>query len=175
MNENWHQHQHLKAIETTRSAVARQESEILRLAEESQHVIINHMLNKLVKQSSIDETEIEITNNDDELIISGNNLDQIQTENETSFIIHSNYSSQKSIKKSNGTGSFAPLGHDARNYSQMFYAQRKLELSLVMWRRRVKKRKKLLSYKLKNYNYFLLTRLMNYCNKINNSFVTLLI
>jgi hypothetical protein len=61
------------AIETTRSAVARQESEILRLAEESQHVIINQMLNKLVKQSSIDETEIEDTNNntnnDDELNI----------------------------------------------------------------------------------------------------------
>ena len=42
------------AIETTRSAVARQESEILRLAEESQHVIINQMLSKLVKQPSVD-------------------------------------------------------------------------------------------------------------------------
>jgi len=115
------------AIETTRSAVARQESEILRLAEESQHVIINQMLNKLVKQSSIDETEIEDTNNntnnDDELNIDGNNLDQFQTENETSFIIQSNYSSQKSMKKSNGTGLNVPLSHDARNYSQIFYAQ----------------------------------------------------
>lgn len=35
--------------ESTRSAVARQESEILRLAEESQHVIISQMLTKLVK------------------------------------------------------------------------------------------------------------------------------
>ena len=35
--------------DTARSAVARQESEILRLAEESQHVIISQMLNKIVK------------------------------------------------------------------------------------------------------------------------------
>ena len=37
--------------ESARSAVARQESEILRLAEESQHVIISQMLNKIVKKS----------------------------------------------------------------------------------------------------------------------------
>ena len=82
-------------------------------------MIINQMLNKLVKQSSIDETEIEDinnnTNNDDELNIDGNNLDQFQTENETSFIIQSNYSSQKSMKKSNGTGLNVPLSHDSRN------------------------------------------------------------
>ena len=39
--------------ESARSVVARQESEILRLAEESQHVIISQMLNKLVKQTSV--------------------------------------------------------------------------------------------------------------------------
>ena len=36
--------------ESARSAVARQESEILRLAEESQHVIISQMLTKLTKR-----------------------------------------------------------------------------------------------------------------------------
>jgi len=46
--------------ESARSAVARQESEILRLAEESQHVIISQMLNKLVKKSDFDSSE---TNN----------------------------------------------------------------------------------------------------------------
>ena len=37
--------------ESARSIVARQESEILRLAEESQHVIINQLLNNIVKKS----------------------------------------------------------------------------------------------------------------------------
>jgi hypothetical protein len=40
--------------ESARSIVARQESEILRLAEESQHVIISQLLNNLVKKG--DET-----------------------------------------------------------------------------------------------------------------------
>ncbi|CAF0758756.1 unnamed protein product [Brachionus calyciflorus] len=40
--------------DTVRSAVARQESEILRLAEESQHVIISQMLNKIVKSDGSD-------------------------------------------------------------------------------------------------------------------------
>ena len=38
--------------ESTRSIVARQESEILRLVEESQHVIISQMLNKIVAQNT---------------------------------------------------------------------------------------------------------------------------
>jgi hypothetical protein len=38
-------------VESTRSIVARQESEILRLVEESQHVIISQMLTKIVSQN----------------------------------------------------------------------------------------------------------------------------
>lgn len=38
--------------ESARSAVARQESEMLRMAEESQHVIISQMLNKLHKRKT---------------------------------------------------------------------------------------------------------------------------
>jgi hypothetical protein len=127
------------AVETTRSAVARQESEILRLAEESQHVIINQMLNKLVKQASIDE--IETDNNDEDGNISNvnsnsiSNLDSsskdqiiIKTENETSFIFNNNNHRQKSSKtKINKELTDActnvPLSQMERNYSQMFYAQ----------------------------------------------------
>jgi hypothetical protein len=129
------------AVETTRSAVARQESEILRLAEESQHVIINQMLNKLVKQASIDE--IETDNNDEdgnisnELNVNSNSIsnidscskDQIiKTENETSFIFNNNNHRQKSNKtKLNKELADActnvPLSQMERNYSQMFYAQ----------------------------------------------------
>ena len=43
--------------ESARSAVARQESEILRLAEESQHVIISQMLNKLVKKTDFNSSD----------------------------------------------------------------------------------------------------------------------
>ena len=129
------------AVETTRSAVARQDSEILRLAEESQHVIINQMLNKLVKQASIDE--IETDNNDEdgnisnELNVNSNSIsnidscskDQIiKTENETSFIFNNNNHRQKSNKtKLNKELADActnvPLSQMERNYSQMFYAQ----------------------------------------------------
>lgn len=48
--------------DTARSAVARQESEILRLAEESQHVIISQMLNKIVKT---DESGFQESRDDD--------------------------------------------------------------------------------------------------------------
>ncbi len=47
--------------ESARSAVARQESEILRLAEESQHVIISQMLSKLVKKTSTDKCLSHVT------------------------------------------------------------------------------------------------------------------
>ncbi|RNA34635.1 hypothetical protein BpHYR1_046309 [Brachionus plicatilis] len=48
--------------DTARSAVARQESEILRLAEESQHVIISQMLNQIVKT---DESGSQKSRDDD--------------------------------------------------------------------------------------------------------------
>lgn len=48
--------------DTARSAVARQESEILRMAEESQHVIINQMLNQIVKT---DESSSQKSKDDD--------------------------------------------------------------------------------------------------------------
>lgn len=51
--------------ESARSAVARQESEILRLAEESQHVIISQMLNKLVKKGDFHSSEASNNNNND--------------------------------------------------------------------------------------------------------------
>ena len=54
--------------EATRSHVARQESEILRLAEESQHVIISQLVNKIVKQASFNEDDDQpastVTTND---------------------------------------------------------------------------------------------------------------
>ena len=81
--------------ESARSAVARQESEILRLAEESQHVIISQMLNKLVKQShssdaitvnneSNENTEKPSINSDEtfsHLKASGSSLSNLDVEN----------------------------------------------------------------------------------------------
>lgn len=104
-------------LETTRSAVARQESEILRLAEESQHVIINQMLSKLVKQTSVDlgtdsnnlsrENLNEVANDEMSEIKS-----KVTTEDETKQF-------NKSLKKNK----LAPLVSIERNFSQLFFAQ----------------------------------------------------
>jgi len=65
--------------ETTRSAVARQESAILRLAEEDQNLIINQMYNK--QAASIDEIERDNTYKD------ATTLDSSSSKDQTSFII----------------------------------------------------------------------------------------
>jgi hypothetical protein len=54
--------------EAAKSVIARQESEILRLAEESQHVIISQLANKIVHQSSIPEEGEENTLNSNRFI-----------------------------------------------------------------------------------------------------------
>lgn len=106
------------ALETTRSAVARQESEILRLAEESQHVIINQMLNKLVKQTSVDmgtdSNNMSIENiNEENQDVPTELSNNVITEDETKPF------TGKSFKKSK----LAPLSGMERNFSQIFFAQ----------------------------------------------------
>ena len=115
-------------IETTKIAVARQESEILRLAEESQHVIINQMLNKLVKQASVDLVAND-TNNDESLEQTNSSLPVIvttTTEDETtnSFMRSFKRSHNSATSVSTGNNSIKPmLSGMERNYSAIFYAQ----------------------------------------------------
>lgn len=45
--------------QSQRNRVARQESEMLRLAEESQHVIISQLANKIIRTSSAEESHID--------------------------------------------------------------------------------------------------------------------
>ena len=118
------------AVETTRSAVARQESEILRLAEESQHVIINQMLNKLVKQTSVDigsdsnNLSTENIVETDDLTDILRNRDTVNTEAETSF--NKPFKRNKELIKEQTNLGIKPLINLSgmeRNFSQMFYAQ----------------------------------------------------
>jgi hypothetical protein len=145
------------AIETTRSAVARQESEILRLAEESQHVIINQMLSKLVKQPSVDLTNDDETmahlDNSEENNANQNDLPVILTtthENDTNNFIRSFKNSVRAGQSkcsapntsinnncSSNTGNNTnfmikpiPTGIE-RNYSAIFYAQTQANVLVV--------------------------------------------
>jgi hypothetical protein len=81
-------------VESTRSIVARQESEILRLVEESQHVIISQMLNKIVHNQNLEttpltssspDTNANNTTNTSDLAASRNDLDESRLTDESTL------------------------------------------------------------------------------------------
>jgi hypothetical protein len=102
--------------EPSRRAIARQETEILRLAEESQHVIISQMLNKMVKTDAKykkqqfkqkDHTITEIS-------------DDYQSEEQKTEEIVQNKDSNDSSRESN---EFKHINQAHRNSSQIWFVQ----------------------------------------------------
>jgi hypothetical protein len=122
------------ASESVRSAIARQESEMLRLAEESQHVIITQMLNKMVKvpkgrikskgKEAVTDT---VTKADDEQVFSIELYDEKAIDVDHS-VENEDYLGALDPKNGDKNNNFDKktktlLNEKHRNSSQIWYAQ----------------------------------------------------